>query len=144
VADLVQKLATSDYGEGKLSSAKPWTVAYDAPAADVLKLKRRLLDLGVAYHDGFEAVQFSPAMFNREPRINTYRSSQKIKGTSYDIRLVSAATYRAHMTELEPPSVAISFAGSPAGDFVDGDSAQTLDVPGTRPEDILDLLGGLK
>ncbi len=144
IAELVEKLATTDYGEGKLSSAKPWTVVYDAPEAEVLKLKRRLLDLGVAYHDGFETVQFSPAMFSREPKINTYASSQKIKSTSYDIRVVSAVTYRAHIAELESPSVAISFTGSPAGDFVAGDSAQTLDVPGTLPEDILDLLGGLK
>jgi hypothetical protein len=143
-AELVEKLATIDYGEGKLSSAKPWTVVYDAPEDEVLKLKRRLIDLGVAYDDGFETVQFSPAMFSREPKINTYPSSQKIKSTSYDIRVVSAVTYRTHVTELTPPSVAISFAGSPAGDFVDGDSAQALDVPGTRPEDILDLLGGLK
>jgi hypothetical protein len=144
IGDLVQKLATTDYGEGKLSSAKPWTVVYDAPEAEVLKLKRRLIDLGVAYYDGFETVSFSAGMFNRAPTINTYPASKKIKSTSYDIRVVSAVTYRAHIADLESPSVAISFASAPAGDFVDRDSAQTLDVPGTRPEDILDLLGGLK
>jgi len=144
ITNLVERLATTDYGEGKLSSAKPWTVIYDAPEEEVLKLKRRLVDLEVAYHDGYETVRFSAAMFNMAPTINTYPSSQKIKSTSYDVRVVSAATYRAHRTELEPPSVAISFAGSRAGDFVDGDFAQTLDVPDTRPEDILDLLGGLK
>jgi hypothetical protein len=143
ITDLVEKLATTDYGQGKLSSAKPWTVVYDAPAAEVLRLKRCLLGRGVAYYDGFETVQFSPTMFSREPTINTYPSSQKIKSTSYDIRVVSAKTYRAHMTELQPPSVAISFAGSPAGDFVNSNFAQTLDVPGTRSEDILDLFGGL-
>jgi len=144
IGDLVQKLATADYGEGKLSSAKPWTVVYDAPEAEVLKLKRRLVDLGVAYHDGYETVRFSVDMFNRAPTINTSSGSQKSKSTSYDIRVVSVATYRAHRTQMEAPSVAISFSASHAGDFVDGDAIQTLDVPGTRPEDILDLLGGLK
>lgn len=144
IADLLQKLATTDYGKGKLSSAKPWTVVYDAPEAEILKLKRRLVGLGVAYHDGYETVRFSPALFNRAPTINTVSSSQKIRSTSYDIRVVSAETYRAHLNDLDAPSVAISFAGSSARDFVDSDVAQTLDVPGTRPEDILDLLGGLK
>jgi hypothetical protein len=144
ITNLVEKLATTDYGEGKLSSAKPWTVVYDATDEEVFKLKRRLLDLCIAYHDGYETAQFSPLMFNRAPTINTYPASKKIKSTSYDIRVVSAATYRAHRAQIEVPSVVISFSASRAGDFVDGEAAQTLDVPGTRPEDILDLLGGLK
>jgi hypothetical protein len=144
ITNLVEKLATTDYGEGKLSSAKPWTVIYDAPKEEVLKLKRRLVDLEVAYHDGYETVRFDPAMFNRAPTINTYPSSQKIKSTSYDVRLISAATYRANRAQIDPPAVAISFAASRAKDFVDDEFVQTLDVPGWGAEHILDLLGVAK
>ncbi len=144
VSHLVEKLATTGYGEGKLSSAKPWTVIYDAPAGDVLELKRRLIELGVAYHDGFETVRFSPTMFDRAPTINTHPSSKKIKSTSYDVRVVAAATYKAHLAHIDPPTVLISFATARAADFLGAGATQTLDVPGWRPEDILDLLGVAK
>jgi hypothetical protein len=144
VSHLVEKLATTAYGEGKLSSAKPWTVVYDAPADDVFELKRQLITLGVAYHDGFETARFSPSMFNRAPTINTYPSSKKIKSTSYDVRVISATTYRTHLAQIDPPTVLISFASARAADFLGAEATQTLDVPGWRPEDILDLLGVVK
>lgn len=144
ISHLVEKLATTAYGEGKLSSAKPWTVICDAPDEEVLELKRKLVSLGIAYHDGYETVRFSAEMFNRAPTINTYSASKKIKCTSYDVRLISAATYRANRAQIDPPAVAISFAASRAKDFVDDESVQTLDVPGWGAEHILDLLGVAK
>jgi hypothetical protein len=139
LAQLIQTLGTTMYGPGKLSSAKPWTAVIEASAGEVVELKRQLIRLDVAYNDGYEKVLFSPRLFDRDPTINTHRNSKKIEQTSYDVRVVTAETYRAHKAELRPSATIISFATSPAGEYADP-SSQTLDAPGWRTEDILKLL----
>ena len=141
VSHVVEMLATKMYGPGKLSSAKPWTVIILAHENEVLGIKRCLISNGIAINDGFEHVEFSAALFDRDAIINTRGSSKIIEKTSYDVRILSARTYEAHRAQLRPPAVAISFANTSTSAFVDDENAQRLDIPGWKPDNILDLLG---
>ncbi len=144
VVDLICKLATTMYGPGKLSDAKPWTVVLDASEDEVAVIKKRLIAAGIMPNDGFEHLAFSATLFERDPLINTKKNSKLIEATSYDVRIVSSATYLAHHDEIAPPTVAVSFAAASAREYVDDQNVQTLDIQGWHPENILDILGGAK
>ncbi len=144
VAHLIEKLATSMYGAGKLANARPWTVALNGSEEELTAIKTKLLSAGIIFNDGFEHIQFSPTIFDRDPIINLVGSGKAIKITSYDVRLVSAANYRAHKAEIRAPSTVVSFSSTPASDYTPNESTRTLDIPGWRPEDILTLLEGAK
>ena len=144
VVDLIGKLATTMYGPGKLSDAKPWTVVLDASENEVAVIKKDLIAAGVMPNDGFEHLLFSASLFDRDPLINTKKNSKVIEATSYDVRIVSAATYLAHRDEITPPTIAVSFAVASAREYVNHLNVQTLDIQGCHPENILDLLGGAK
>ena len=142
--DLIMALATKMYGHGMLSDAKPWTVLLDAPDEQVAEIKKRLIEEGVSINDGFEYLQFSPRLFDRDAVINTKGSTKLIETSSYAVRCLSAGSYSAHAGELRPPAIAVSNAPISARSFTTGSSVSTVDIPGWSPEDVLDLLGAWK
>jgi hypothetical protein len=142
--DLIMALATKMYGHGMLSDAKPWTVLLDAPDEQVAEIKKRLIEEGVSINDGFEYLQFSPRLFDRDAVINTKGSTKLIETSSYAVRVLSAGSYSAHAGELRPPAIAVSNAPISARSFTTGSSVSTVDIPGWSPEDVLDLLGAWK
>lgn len=99
---LITTLINHAYRLGQaLYDAQPWTIAADIAIADLDVLKRALLDQGIEYNDGHEALGFFPKHFNRAPVINRAttiggRSTNRISLASYSVRLISATTLRAH------------------------------------------------
>jgi hypothetical protein len=124
-----------------LSDAKPWTVLIDAPDGRVTEIKKRLIEEGVSINDGFEHLQFSPRLFDRDAVINTKGPTRLIETSSYAVRVLSAASYSAHAGELRPPAIAVSNAPTSGCRFATSASVSTIDIPGWKPEDVLDLLG---
>ena len=106
---LVEVLARRGFGPGKLSTAQPWTFLVDADAELHRALKARLLGKGIFYNDGYEALAFTPAAFDRKPFFQR-NPSGSILSASYDVRIASVASYRAHLDAMLPPDVAL-FAG---------------------------------
>ncbi|MDO4028229.1 hypothetical protein [Clavibacter michiganensis] len=83
----------SQANDGRLKGTKPWTVVVDGTDERILRLKRALIDAGIYFNDGYETVHFSSEAFNRAPVVNLIGSSDKIKTSSYAVRLVTADNF---------------------------------------------------
>ncbi|WP_426733260.1 hypothetical protein [Glutamicibacter sp. 2E12] len=92
-ADVVKRLATEEYGVGRLDSATPWTVVLPDGHPALMELKRSLLDADIAINDGGETISFNPRLLARAPVINTNGKNRKITRTLYDIRIVRESSF---------------------------------------------------
>ena len=89
VAELCQSLANLHIRSGRLKSAKPWLVAIQANDDNLLGLKSRLVRENVAFNDGYEAIEFSVKALDTPPIVNVVEGSDRLKSSSYLLRLVS-------------------------------------------------------
>lgn len=142
ISHLIEKLGTTM--QGKLATAKPWTIVLDAPEDVVTTIKKQVIAKGITFNDGFEHISFNPSLFDRDPIVNTHGSGKAIRATSYDIRIISAGNYLAHKGEIRPPAAIVSFAESLSSTYADDQNTQMLDIPGWRSEDIMNLLEAAK
>jgi hypothetical protein len=115
---LITTLTNHAYRLGHaLYNAKPWTVAADLTPAGLDTLKRSLLNDGIAYNDGHEALGFFPPHFTKDPIINRTttkhgKPTDRISAASYTVRLVSTTTLRMHATTI-PLDVLITTDNNP-------------------------------
>jgi hypothetical protein len=139
-ADFVAALRFIGFGPDLLKSARPWTVILDADETAVRDTKRALIDRGVALHDGYEHLQFSAEAFDRDPLVNT-TTGGKVIAVSYDVRVLSRATFDSHSPQLRAPDVLLAFDDQPPQPDLGGAQPRRLDVAGASLEEIGHLLG---
>ncbi len=91
--------------------AMPWTFVLDVSVDDVKKFKKDLLDADVFFTDGYEHVNFTPAMFNRRPiktkvvQPVTGKATDQLADSSYFLKVLTADTYRKHHKAIQPLDV---------------------------------------
>lgn len=78
----------------KLYNSTLWTVIIDAQPIQLQETKAYLVQNGIYFNDGYEAVSFCGKYFNEMPLRYKKRTGEKISKTSHDIRLISANTFR--------------------------------------------------
>lgn len=78
----------------KLYNSSLWTVVIDAQPTQMQETKSYLIQNGIYFNDGYEAVSFCGRYFNDMPLRYKKKTSDKISKTSHDVRLISAATFR--------------------------------------------------
>jgi len=93
-ADLCRSLSDLHLKSRRLKTAKPWLVAIDADADHLQKLKASLIEEGIAFNDGYEAIQFSPKQFDAPPVINVKEGSDQLKTSSYSIRIIAVSNLK--------------------------------------------------
>jgi hypothetical protein len=86
--DIALRLATEDYGSGKLTTAKPWTIVVEGDGSELINLKRYLLEKLIPFSDGGEMIAFQPGLFKRAPFTETHGRSSKVESNSYNIRVI--------------------------------------------------------
>lgn len=104
-----------------LYDAQPWTIAADLAPVDLDTLKRDLLNEGIEYNDGHEALGFFPDYFNKPPLINRTttkggKATDRIGAASYKVRLISSTALRAHAAAI-PVDVLLSTDNNPPAEL---------------------------
>ncbi|WP_155979827.1 hypothetical protein [Nocardiopsis sp. CNS-639] len=137
-AGLVTFLALDDYGEGQLYTARPWTVVVRSSDAWYMKLKRDLLDKGIAYYDGYEDVLFNPRLFHRMPVKVRSGRGDAIQKTSYDVRLLREENFLKYLKEGFAVDTILNTAKSV--DIFQDFEATVVHIPGLSAEKIVSLI----
>ena len=99
VAELCRSLADLHIKTRRLRSAKPWLVAVNSSEANLSKLKSQLIRENVAFNDGYEAIEFSARAFDAPPVVNVVEGSDRLKSSSYLLRIVSEPSLRVYADE---------------------------------------------
>jgi hypothetical protein len=135
------------YSKGKhLWDATPWTVIVDLDIASVKDIKRCLLKADIFFTDGYEHVDFTPSAFDRKPIKTLFRSerskrsSDLLGDSSFVLRLVTADSWKAKRTSLQPIDVFFCDSDVTVSDYV-GRSTQVARIDGLETfKDFIDLL----
>jgi hypothetical protein len=127
--DVALRLAREDYGPGKLSTAKPWTIAVEADEA-LLDLKRFLLSNQLDFNDGGEMIEFQPELFGRAPVVQTAGRGSKIQRASYSIRVSTVDSLRAFVIQGGKIDTLVSVSVLEPAEFKAG---TTIHLPGFSP-----------
>ncbi len=90
-------------------SAKPLGIILDASNAEILLIKKQLIQNEISFNDGCEHINFSPSIFNAAPIITTSKNGQKLVNSSYLIKLIGLDTFRANFSSITPPGAFIKF-----------------------------------
>lgn len=138
---IITALARTHYGIGKLSNARPWTVVTACEAALLEDMKKDLIATEVVYNDGYENMSFSPVLFDRWPIVNTANKTGKIGATSYDIRLISDATYRTAVADLTLPDRVVAITDAELSEYGWPSMPQALQVTDITASQLKELLG---
>lgn len=141
IANLITATAGVGFGPGKLSTARPWTVVLDADRNRTLEIKAQLVGLNLVFQDGFEHVEFSPALFDRPVLFNVAKAGSSVTATSFDVRVISLETYVAHLQRLAPPEVLLIFRNDPLVLDLPTPAPRRLDVAGCDIKQIATVLG---
>jgi hypothetical protein len=97
---IANALARDQYGVGKLMTAKPWTIIIDGSPDVISGIKQGLIDREVMFNDGYESIKFSVPLFDKWPVVNSRGRGSTIGKTSYDVRLISAATFKGNCSAI--------------------------------------------
>jgi hypothetical protein len=81
---------------GRLKNAKPWVLILKATPTVLRAFKIELVRNAVDFNDGHESLEFSADAFAKPPVINLRGSTDKLKSSSYVLRVISDANYSAH------------------------------------------------
>lgn len=92
-----------------LRNAKPLAIVLDCNSNIMNDTKKFLIENEILYNDGFEEIQFSAQIFNKEPIINTSKNGVKILKSSFLIKLISKNTLLNNFSLIACPSVFINF-----------------------------------
>lgn len=115
-----------------LRDAKPITLVLDCNANKLNEIKSQLINNNTVFNDGFEHINFSYRIFNTKPIITKSNNGTKITNSSYLIKLISKDTFDTNFTNIEAPTVFISFSKNDVsnqfntGQFFDFKYCETL------------------
>ena len=137
------------YSKGKnLWDATPWTVIVDLDMANVKDIKLSLLKADIFFTDGYEHVDFTPSAFDRKPVKTLFRSerskrsSDLLGDSSFVLRFVTADSWKAKRTSLQPVDVFFCDSDVNVSDYVGrSSSTQIARIDGLETfKDFIDLL----
>ena len=110
IVSLIENLITKFYkANNSLRDAKVPTVILDCDLTEIRTIKKELINNKIIFNDGFEEIQFSNFVFNKEPIINTTKNGLKISKSSYQLRILSKETFEKNFVEINEPSVYFYF-----------------------------------
>ena len=84
---------------GRLKNAKPWVLILKASPRLLRAFKIELIRNAVDFNDGYESLEFSAATFVRPPVINLMGTTDKLKNSSYVLRVISDTNFSTHHDE---------------------------------------------
>jgi hypothetical protein len=134
--DIAKRLATEDYGPGKLISAKPWTIAIEGDDSKLIELKRFLLESQIPYADGGEMISFQPGLFERPPFHQTAGRGSKIKNSSYSIRVIGVGSLSRFVEHGGTLDTLVSVATSDPSKYLAG---TIIHLPGFNPVEFAEI-----
>ncbi|ASN19936.1 hypothetical protein [Arthrobacter sp. YN] len=134
-------LAHEGYGISKLNTSKPWTVIVETNEESYLALKRALLEEGIIFNDGYEHIRFDSAIFDRPPIFNTKPRSSTISSTSYDIRVMSRASFDEFIRSGYSLDVLICAQVDDHGEALSKASSKEVHVPAVSFEQLIKVMG---
>ncbi|WP_270257592.1 hypothetical protein [Kocuria marina] len=108
---LAYRLATEEYGAGKMRTAKPWTLVLDGNDDQIKQLKKSLIQREVKINDGYESICFQPKLFSLLPVITRVNGGDLVKDASYTIRISSLTSFRKFIEESNQLDVIIAPTG---------------------------------
>lgn len=110
---LIENLIAKYYKiNNSLRDAKPLSIVLDCDSFQLQDYKRQLICNEIVFNDGFEHINFSSSIYNKEPIINTTKNGNKISKTSYLIKLISKDTLINNASTILPPSILINFSNN--------------------------------
>lgn len=139
---LACRLATSEYGPGKMRTTKPWTLVIDGTSDQVRNIKQAVLRHGVGINDGYETIEFQPAAFSAPPVINRRNGGDIIKLASYSIRIVSSANFRKYIEEDNRIDIILAKEGLDDEIYRTGSSDPPIFYSNLSIENISKVIGG--
>lgn len=84
---------------GRLKSAKPRVIVLCGPPELVLKFKVELVRSAIPFNDGHESIEFSADAFNAPPIVNLVGASDKLKSSSFVLRVISDTNFQSQLTQ---------------------------------------------
>ena len=109
--EIVRLLAGSHLG--RLKSAKPWVVVLTGTSDLVDVLKTEMIRSGLDFNDGYESIDFSPSAFAKPPVINLSGASDKVKSSSFVLRIVTESNFLAYIADADKLARLVSIGNKP-------------------------------
>jgi len=108
IESLIHDIAQMYSPIGKLKDVVPITIVISAPAKTLGSIKRKLISENIFFNDGYEEIEFSPYYFENGYIFNVKApNGNKVKSSSFSVRLISAQTYNKYESEIERVQTAI-------------------------------------
>lgn len=139
---LIEFLSTAMYGPGRLKVAKPWTVILEGDVENTIAVKKRLVEAGITFNDGYEELGFNATTFETDPIINTKRGGDSISATSYAVRVLSGRMYKSHRDHLDAPDSVIGVGINPLAGYFRNEPKFAYEVPDDQSDAIIAFLKG--
>jgi len=98
---------------GRLKSAKPWVVVLTGTSDLVDVLKTEMIRSGLDFNDGYESIDFSPSAFAKPPVINLSGASDKVKSSSFVLRIVTESNFLAYIADADKLARLVSIGNKP-------------------------------
>jgi hypothetical protein len=95
-----------------LRDAKPLTFILDCHDAEIKKIKALLINDNWVFNDGYEHINFSPAIFNADPVKNISPNLTKIIKSSYFFRILSRSTFENSFDKMLTPKIFLNFSNT--------------------------------
>lgn len=92
ISDLIKEIVDNHFLKRNLD-ARPFNIILEKDHDELIKIKRRLIRLGVKFNDGYESYnQFSESSYNEKPMVEV-QTRPRMKKCSFSVRLISHKTF---------------------------------------------------